>query len=328
MKNNFLTFIGMPKKIFFNWMLILPVLTLLSGCGGEGKAPQIGQSIVSVNGAEITVHQVNSQLQSKKIDPKQKDQISKQLVKSLIDRELLVQAAKDEKLDRNPNVMSAIQESKMKILAQAYMQSKVAKVAKPTEAEIQAFRSKNANVFENRKLYAMEEVSFVVSNDLVKDLEILSNSAKTLEEVVAWLNAKSIKFTRAKAVHAAEKLPKKLLDKMSSMVKGELVFINGPGKIVVGKLLETKLQPISVKDAKPLIERALTNQKQQAAAAKELMRLKGLAEIVYLDPSYEVKNSVVEAESSATTEVDPTENLADQAESKIADHVEKGLSGL
>lgn len=319
---------------FSTLLVCLPLLALLSGCGeGSDDGPaKIGQSIVSVNGEEITVHQINTQLQRKKIDPNQKQAASKQILQSLIDREVLVQAAKDQKLDRNPNVMSAIEESKMQILAQAYMQNKLSSVAKPTDAEIKDFREKNANVFENRKLYAMEELAFSITNDLVKDLERLSDSATTLEEVAAWLSSNSIKFTKTKAVHAAEKLPKKLLDKMSSMAKGELVFINGADKIVVGRLLETKNQPISAKDAKPLIERALTNQKQQAAAAAELSRLKASAEIVYLDPSYEMKaagastNQPVAAAESDEAEVNKANAQTD--ESKIADHVEKGLSGL
>jgi len=309
----------------------ISVLAALTACGDDkNKGGKAGQSIVSVNDEEITVHQVNSALQRTQIDPKQKDQAAKQIVKSLIDQEILVQAAMNDKLDRNPQVMTAIEESKQQILAKAYLQSKLANITKPTDSEITAYHDQHPNIFSNRKLYAMEEVTFTIDQEKLRPLEELSNTAKTTEEVIAWLTENQIKFSIGKKVHAAESLPMKLLDKMSAMQVNELIFVNGPGQVVVGKLLETRTQPIPLADAKPLIERAIMNEKQQQAAQAEMERLTKSAKIVYLDKNYDL-SATHNAASSIKPEVkteEKSDSKTEQVEKKVEDHIEKGLSGL
>jgi peptidyl-prolyl cis-trans isomerase C len=320
-----------PNNKTIKLAVAMSFFAALTACGdGENKASKAGQSIVSVNGEEITVHQVNSALQRTQIDPKQKEQAAKQIVKSLIDQEILVQAAMNDKLDRNPQVMTAIEESKQQILAKAYLQSKVANISKPTDSDVKKYHDEHPNVFSNRKLYAMEEITFAVSPDQIKALEDLSNTAKSTEEVVAWLNQNQIKFSISKKVHAAESLPMKLLDKMSTMQTNELIFVNGPGQIVVGKLLETRSQPISLDEAKPLIERAIMNEKQQLAAQAEMERLTKSAKIVYLDKNYDLsatQNATANAKPEVKTE-GKSATKSEQAEKKVEDHIEKGLSGL
>lgn len=327
----YLPVIRLPINKKIKLIIAISVFASLAACGDEkDKEGKVGQSIVRVNGEEITVHQVNSALQRTQIDPKQKDQAAKQIVKSLIDQEILVQAAMNDKLDRNPQVMTAIEESKQQILAKAYLQSKVANIAKPTDVEITTYHDEHPNVFSNRKLYAMDEITFVIKPGQIKALEDLSNTAKTTDEVIDWLNQNNIKFNTSKKVHAAESLPMKLLDKMSAMQVNELIFVNGPGQVVVGKLLETRLQPISLNDAKPLIERAIMNERQQLAAQAEIERLTKSAKIVYLDKNYDLSTAQSDTISAEPKiEIDEkNSSKTEQSDKKVEDHIEKGLSGL
>lgn len=312
------------------FVCVLSTSLLLASCGSDKPgSKQSGQSIVRVNSEEITVHQINDSLQKSQVDPASKDQAAKKIVENLIERSLLVQAAMDQKLDRNPQVMTAIENSKQQILAQAYLQSKVSNVAEPTDAEILKYRDENKNVFANRKLYAMEQLSFPIDASLIKSLEKLSDEATSLDQVIAWLNDKGIQFSRDKKVLAAENLPKKLLDKMSAMQNNELIFVNGKNSVMVGRLLETKLQPISVEDSKPLIKQALVNVKKAEAAKAEMERLKQSANIVYLDERYNpATNSPTKASEAVADEVKTEPKEPTSKEDKIAEQVEKGLSGL
>lgn len=293
----------------------------LAGCNkGESKQAKSGQSIVRVNDTEITVHQVNAVLQTTKVDAEKKLQTSQKIVSGLIDQALLVEAARDMKLDRNPNVMTAIEAAKKKILAQAYIQNKVANLAKPTDAEIQTYLKENPNVFENRKIYAMDELAFTIKQQDFVSLEALSDQATTLTEVIDWLKEHHVEYTRKKAIHTAERLPKKLLDKMSALSKGELIFVNSPDKVVVGQLIDSRKQPVTLEQSKNLIEMALTNQKRQQAAKKELERLKKQAKIEFLDSKYDSQ--------VAKTDVKAPVKEAKPAEEDINAQIEKGLSGL
>ncbi len=305
----------------YYFVLALLAVFGLAGCDkGESTHAKSGQSVVRVNDTEITVHQVNAILQTTKIDPNKKLQTSQKIVSGLIDQALLVEAAKDMKLDRNPNVMTAIEAAKKKILAQAYIQNKVANLSKPNDTEIQTYLKENPNVFENRKIYAMDELSFSIKPEDFSSLEALSDSATTLDEVIGWLKSHKVDYKRKKAIHTAERLPKKLLDKMSALSKGELIFVNSPDKVVVGQLIDTRKQPVTLEQSKHLIEMALTNQKRQKAAKQELVRLKKQAKIEFLDSKYD-------SQVAATDDKAPVKE-AKSGEEDINAQIEKGLSGL
>ena len=211
--------------------LMLAALGLLASCGDKKASEEkVGQSIVSVNGDEITIHQLNAELQRANVQPAQQEMAGKQITKALVDRQILVQEAIKEKLDRNPKVMQAIESAKTQILAQAYLEGKVASIASPTEAEVTEYRVQHPEIFANRKIYVMDELSFIAESSSRQDLEALSNSAKTLEDVTSWLAAHQIKSGRTQAAHAAESLLAELLNKLSKMVVGDLIFVNGNGR--------------------------------------------------------------------------------------------------
>ncbi|HOY70150.1 MAG TPA: EpsD family peptidyl-prolyl cis-trans isomerase [Methylotenera sp.] len=295
------------------------------GADGSGEV-KAGQSIVRVNGDEITIHQLNLEMQRANIQPAQQEVAGKQIAKSLVDRQILVQEAVKSKLDRNPNVMQAIESAKAQILAQAYLESKVPSTP-PTEAEVVAYRTQHPEIFANRKVYVMDEASFVVDAANTQSVQSLSQVAKTVEDVTAWLDSHQIKFTRNTAAHAAETVPAELLEKFSKMVVGDLIFINGNGRTLVGRMVEIKDMPISDADAKPLVERILTNEKRKKSAEAEMARLRATAQIEYLNKKFEPSTA---AKSAAVVEPDSTVKSIDQATSSAAQDksLEKGLSGL
>ena len=75
-------------------VLMLAALGLLVSCGDKKPAEEkAGQSIVRVNGDEITIHQLNAELQRANVQPAQQELAGKQITKSLVDRQILVQQA-------------------------------------------------------------------------------------------------------------------------------------------------------------------------------------------------------------------------------------------
>ena len=99
----------------------------LAACGGhKDKATQVA---AKVNKEEISVHQINFVLsQAQGIKPEQRDAASKVVLERLIDQELAYQKAQEQKLDRDPNVLQAIEAAKRQIVVQNYM-TKVASAA-------------------------------------------------------------------------------------------------------------------------------------------------------------------------------------------------------
>ncbi len=329
----------------FKCLLAVLLTATLVACGNQSGGKN-SQSIVRVNDDEITVHQVNFQMQRMQVNEKNKDAVAKQVISGLVDRQLLVQEALKAELDRNPQVMQALEESRMQLLAKAFLENKVANVAKPTDAEISEYRTKNPALFEHRKLYAIEELTFALDPSLNAELDRLSDAAKTLEEVTAWLDAKQIKYARNKAARAAESIPPGLVTKMSQLNNGDLLFVHGPNGYSVARLLETKSQPIGIAESKPIIQRLLLNEKQKSLAVAEMERLRKASQIVYLDKKFEGMQQVSGAvkpsseggvpsvdvkpmDEQKKAEISPVDAATKAAEDeKINASVEKGLSDL
>ncbi len=319
--------------------LMLVILGLITSCGKKNSEDKVSQSIIRVNDDEITVHQLNDELQRTHIQPGQQEEAGKQIAQRLLDRQILVQEALKTKLDRNPRVMQAIENAKMQILAQAYLEDKVSSLAKPTEAEIADYRTKNPDIFANRKIYVMDELAFTIEPDNAQELQSLSDSAKTLEIVTQWLGAHQIKYARTQAAHAAESLPPELLSKLTKMVVGNLIFINSNGHIVVGRISEIKELPISELDSIPLIERILSGQKRKQMAEAELARLRSIAKIEYINKKFApmaginaspqgVKPTEQEKQVTTTEPSKPADAAKSTGNGKVESHIEKGLSGL
>lgn len=310
-------------------VLILVIFGLLTACGKKNSEEKASQSIVRVNGDEITMLQLNEELRRANVQADRQEETSKQITQKLMDRQLLVQEALKAKLDRNPRVMQVIEGAKMQILAQAYLEGKVATLAKPTEVEVADYRDKHPDIFANRKIYIMEELVFTVPTESAQEFLALSDAAKTIEDVSKWLELHQLKYARAQAAHAAESLPPELLSKLSKMVVGDLVFVNNNDRSVVGRLTEIKEQPISEVDSKPLIERILFGQKNKQLAETEIARLRSAANIEFINKKFDSATKADATSQIVVTEPSKPKNVANQeGKESVGSHIEKGLSGL
>jgi peptidyl-prolyl cis-trans isomerase C len=316
---------GMAKLV-----LMIALIGLVAGCGKKSSDDhKSSQSIVSVDGEEITVHQVNNELQRANVQAAQQEAASRQIVQGLVDRQILLQAARKEKLDRKPQVMQAIENAKMQIVEQAYLQERVSNVAKPTSAEIDEYRAQHQDIFANRKIYVTDEAVFTLQADSKNKLQEIAKSEKTLKDLEAWLKANQIKYALKRVAHAAETLPPQLLTQFSKMAVGQMVFIgaNGPNaQAMAVSMAEIKEMPIAEKDSKPLIERILTEQKRKETAEAEMKRLREAAVIRYIDKKYDPANApkVEKPEAAGKPKNDGQEQANQQQESAV----NKGLKGL
>ncbi len=298
---------------------MLPLTACHKGAGGQAKS---GQTIARVNGDDITIGQLNYELQRANIKADQQDAVAKQMMQGLIDRQLVTQAALDAKLDRNPRVLQAIENAKAMVLAQAYLQSKAAAVAKPSDTEVAEYYGKHPDLFANRKVYLMDELS-LSADAYSKELNDVANAAKSLDEITAWLDKHAIKYNHAQATHAAETLPEPLRVQLLKMVVGDIIFIRAQEGNIIGRIQAVKDAPVAEVEAKPFIERGLLGEKRKAAAEAEMKSLRSTAKVVFLDDKYKL-----DAAAAPTVEK-PTEATKPEAAAKPASsHIEKGLSGL
>ncbi|MGJ7918445.1 EpsD family peptidyl-prolyl cis-trans isomerase [Massilia sp. LXY-6] len=271
-----------PKRVLCAALIL--VAATLSACGDKAKEKKPGQALASVNGEEVTVLQLNEELQRAGVTAAQQDTASKQLLQVLIDRQLLQEAAAKENLDRDPKVMQAIDRAKSLIIAQAYLQKRIGNTAKPTAAEVEDYFNKHPEFFSNRKQFNMSEI-VIATNDLTPEVRSAADGAKSLEEVAVWLDAHKIKYGRTQISRSTADVPRELSTKLLGMPKGQLFVVKEGPRAMFIAVNEVKDAPVTLAVAAPQIEQFLVNQKNKEMGSAELQRLRSTAKIEYLNKS-------------------------------------------
>jgi len=289
----------------------------LAACNHNNKPAS--QSLVKVNGDEITVHQLNAELAH--VDAP--NVTKKEVLDGLIARQLLIDQAEKDKLDRDPRVLQAIERSRAQILAQAYLQTKMSNLPKPTEIEVEDFYNKNPQLFAQRKQFDTREL-IIDTADLSPDLVKEMNQAHTLDEVRAWLQAHDIKFVPVDTTHTSGDLPPEVVKAVSKMTPGSLFTIKQGDKSQLIALEETRDVPLTLDAARPKIKEFLMLQESKKAADDEIKRLRASADIQYLDKSDVALQGTPPQAAAATP---PVASSDAQPGTRMTD-VERGITSL
>jgi peptidyl-prolyl cis-trans isomerase C len=261
------------------------ISTLLVGCGGEkGEQNKETQVAAKVNGDEVTVHQLNQTLRQirVKVTPENQAEIKQKTLDHLINQTLVLQAAKQAKLDRNPEVLSALEAAKQKVLIDAYVQRTLQGVGKPTANEIEAFYNERPQIFADRKLFVYTQLTITADKATLEPLVEELKTVKTLEELLPILQKKGLKYKQMIEAKASEKLAGPLLAPLNVLKVGDIGYLKMSDGLLVIALQQAEPQPVTLEQATPAIERELFNKNQKEAAEKLIESLKESAQVEYL----------------------------------------------
>jgi peptidyl-prolyl cis-trans isomerase C len=274
------SFPSTPKRALCAALIL--VSAALAGCGDKPKESKPGQALASVNGEEITVLQLNEEMQRAGVPAAQQQVASKQLLQALVDRQLLQNEAAKEKIDRDPKVMQAIERARSLIIAQAYMQKRIGDVARPSQAEVEAYFNKNPQFFANRKQFSMNQL-IVPASALTPDLRAAVDKAKSLEEIAVLLDARKIQYGRAQVTRSTADLNPQLSTKLLAMPKGQLFAVKEGDRAMLISIADVRDAPVTLAIAAPQISQFLANKKHKELASAEIQRLRTTAKIEYLN---------------------------------------------
>lgn len=289
---------GAARSLVLPALLALLAAGGLAGCGEKAKPAKPGQALVNVNGEEITVLQLNEELQRAGVPAARQEQASKQLLQALIDRELLEHAAIQERLDRDPKVIGAIERARSLIVAQVYMQKRLANVARPTPAEVEAYYKAHPEFFDKRKQFTLDQL-LIAASDLTPEVRAAADNARSLEEVAVWLDAHGVKFGRAQVTRSTADLNPELSKKLMGMSKGQLFSVREGERAMLLSVAEVREAPVPLAIAAPQVTQYLATRKHKELATAELERLRKVAKIEYLNQ--ELAQGARAAPASMTT---------------------------
>jgi len=282
---------------------------------------------VKVNKDEITVLQVNEQVAHlpEGTTAEQLEPATRKILSSMINQQLLAQQAIERKLDRDPQVLSALEAARLNLLAQAYVQRVINPQTKPTEQEIRQYYAENPALFSERKIYRLQELLIEANADQAKAIEAAGEGAKSLKELANFLRDRKIPFSADSGVRTAEQLPLKFLPQIAKLKNGSvLVYESGPNRLSAVEVLASEAQPVDDKRAAPVIEKYLSNRKREELAAAELKRLRDASKIEYVGDFAKYGTELASVQAAAAA----SEVAAKVAEKTVASEQDKGIAAL
>ena len=276
------------KRISTHRLLTLPLAVALAvltlgGCDQKPADSPASQVAVKVNNAEITVHQVNQVLaKAGNVPPAQQDQVRKSVLDNLINQQLLASKAVENKLDRTPETLMALDAAKREILARAYIDSVVTAGPKLNISDVPRYYVDHPELFAERKIYSLLEIVFQASEEGLKQVQSLTASAASTEKILEFMKSKNIPHRENTITKAAEQVPVELLKQLHGAKDGETFVTSGPQGHTLIRVLATRKIPVDEATAVPAIQRFLINQRNNQIVEKEIKGLRDTAKIEYV----------------------------------------------
>jgi len=291
---------------------------VLAGCGKGSAQSDASQVLARVNGDEITIHQLNQELNAL---GGERTTDRKQLLDSLIDRQLLVQAAQKAKLDQTPSVVQEIERARTQVLARAYLSSKVRPAGPPSRAEEEAFYNANPDYFTNRKAYTFSALTMPAADFPVNQRKGLEGIA-SLEQAAKWLDDHNLRYQRTTISRTTDALIGGLRDALKGAQPGKMFVITEADSVVIAQLREVHDSPVSLENAQAQIARYLANQAGVKSVQDQVAQLRSSAKV-------DLQNQqLLGTAPPAAAAVQPEPAAAGSAASKPAPAFDRAAAGL
>jgi EpsD family peptidyl-prolyl cis-trans isomerase len=256
-------------------------LVPLAGCSSEkADGKPATQVAAKVNGAEISVNQINALLATVSgLTSENAPRARKEVLDRLVDQQIAVEQAIAKKLDSNPEVLLNIEAARREILARAYLEQIAAAQPKASDDDVKRYYDENPDLFARRRLYNIEELAIAKTGASLDELKTLIASGKPMEEIANWLKDKNIPTRGNVGARAAEQLPLEFLPRLAQMTDGQTALFEGQHQAFVMRVIASQSAPVDEATVKPRIQQFLQNQRNSKAVADEMKKLKAAAKI-------------------------------------------------
>lgn len=288
---------------------------LLAGCGKKDAAAT--QTVARVDGEEISVHQINGVLaKANGITPETLPKAKREILAGLVDQQLAVNLAMEKKLDRKPEVVTAIENAKREILARAAIDQMLAGQPKPTDEEAQKYYAEHPALFEQRRLFSLQEIAISKAKPYdLAEINAKVAAAKSMEEIGNWLKEQKIEFAANAGNRSAEQIPLEMLPRLHTFKDGQIGVIEGADAIVIMRVLASRLQTVTEAQALPKIKLFLSNQRNTEAVKRMRDEMKAKAKIEYFG---EFAGGEAALKAKAEADAKAAAEAAQQAKAKAA----------
>ncbi|MFZ1989896.1 MAG: EpsD family peptidyl-prolyl cis-trans isomerase [Alphaproteobacteria bacterium] len=256
-------------------VFLLTGLFALAACSQHGSTSDedsLGQVVARVNGEEITVSQLNAELATVSANGQDPKAVKEEVLRAIVFRTLLRQAALKEKYDRRPQVRLLMDAARDKVLADSYVNGVAGSQKAPSQADIAKFIADHPLAFGDRRIYRFERLMLAAdqySDNLVPMFD-QKPQVQTFDQLEAYLNGKRIPFTLTDVQLPSTDFPKQVQDELIKFHVGDNVVVRGPQSIIILKIKGWTEMPVQEADAQRIAATAL----QQEALSERTTALR------------------------------------------------------
>jgi peptidyl-prolyl cis-trans isomerase C len=257
--------------------LLLAALFLAALIGGCSNDVPKGQVIAVVNGEEITIAELNEEARVRGLAIGADPVARQALLQELIDRKLLVQAARQEQLDRTPEHLLASRRASELALAQQLVAKRAGKVGRLTGEQLQQLVRENPHVFGARAMLSVHQVTFdVPQGSTLGSIQ----TADSLAALKAELTTRKIPFSESRDNWDTASLDRRWADRLLSTEPGSaLLFMPSDRRMTVVQILAKEPKPVPGEQAELTALELLRNQRAQEVAARSLAAAREVSEV-------------------------------------------------
>lgn len=259
----------------------------LAGCTGKDKSASAdaSQIVAKVNGNEISIHQVQSLLQSKPALAEQLGEAAPaRVLDSLIEQELAAQAARQAGLDSSPRVLQSLELAKREVLARAYQDQLADKVVMPDTEALNRYFEAHPELFVQRRRYSLQETVVKATPEQARELKTKVESLPSVDAVNALVGASGLPHSSQNTVQWAEGLPMDILPSLAYLKNGQSLGVARPDGLVILTVLQVQDAPLTFSQASRAIQAALLATSRREAVQRGMDALRKNAKIQRMGP--------------------------------------------
>ncbi|HEY3948378.1 SurA N-terminal domain-containing protein [Phenylobacterium sp.] len=213
----------------------------LTACGnGQPK----GQVVAKVGKEEVTALDLQSAMNGFQAPNAQvRKAAEQQVLAQIVQRKILAQAARKQKLDKTPEFARQQQQATEALLVRDWQEKLVKSVPAPNPDEVNTFIAQHPDLYSARKRFTVDVVRFPTPNDptLAKALQPLH----TLDEVRALLTSRKIPFGSNQTQIDALAVDPKFIEQIMKLKPDDVFIVPQPGgTVIAGHIVDTKVDPV------------------------------------------------------------------------------------
>jgi EpsD family peptidyl-prolyl cis-trans isomerase len=198
-----------------------------------------------------------------------------QAVQQLIMKDLIVQRAKQDKLDKQADYINQVRRGEDALLIQLYQRKIAQSVAMPSRQEGESYVAAHPEKFAERRVLIVDQL-IAAPNPKITPERL--RPLKTLEEVRALYDAEQAPTQRNVATIDTLTIPPKLLEQINKLPPDDVFIFPERGSLLFNRIVEARPAPFVGDAAVAYAVNTLRAQRAQEAVARQMDVLRKSAE--------------------------------------------------